>query len=181
MDSLIGDGLRQVVASIARIIPGWFLKRIWPGEKILAHLTVVHWDSIVRLNVNTDWPRAHVEMGGLQVFNLTPLTLTITALELRFSLNNREFGKDVRALTVPVPLPAFGRGGTPYEVDIPDAIASGLRAQQSDYEHLQIGGHIIVKTIHGLQRLDVHKNIATPIHRKDIKQDKASVLSDAGA
>lgn len=106
-----------------------------------------------------------LEFVGFNLFNFTPFKLSIVGVDLRVSVDSREWMTHSQRLPSEIPLPAYGRSGYYFRKPLSETQARRLREHSRDWVQIRIGGHLVLKSILGELRKEIHSDVVATIDR----------------
>lgn len=144
-------------------LPQRLLRLAWKNQQILQSIHVVHYEQWPRFYLGKSWDPPQLDLIGFNLFNYTPFALSIVGVDLRVSIDSREWLSQSQRLPSEIPLPAFGRSGYHFKHGISESQAQKLRERPSDWVQVSIDGHLILKSIFGELRREIHSAVVATI------------------
>lgn len=156
-------------ASIARglgqRLPGWLLKRFWAEDELLGKIDVFHFDQAPQFQARSDTMNPHLSVAGFNVFNFSPFTFSVVALDLRMSIDSRELQKYALRLPTEHRVMRYGRGGFYYEWPVAGGTLELLRKYPRDAVRIRVQGDMIIKTVFGELKKKLQADVLADIDR----------------
>jgi hypothetical protein len=150
---------------VRRGMPERVLRWAWKDKDILLSVSVVHFEQWPRFHVRDDYEPPELSLVGFNLFNFTPFKLAIVGVDLRVSIDSREWLTQSQRLPSEIPIPAFGRSGYHFTKPISENQAKRLREHRGDWVQIRIGGHLVLKSTLGELRKEIHSDVVATIDR----------------
>lgn len=86
---------------------------------------------------------------------------------MRVSIDSREWARVEQRLPTEIPVPALGRSGYSFKRQITEAQAGRLRNYPDDWVQIRIGGYLVLRSIFGELRKEIHSDVIATIDRDE--------------
>lgn len=160
---------QALAASFARglgqRLPGWLLRLFWTEDELLRKIEVFHFDQAPQFQIRLDTMNPQLSVGGFNVFNFSPFTFSIVALDLRMSIDSRELKKYALRLPSEHRVQRYGRGGFYYEWPVAGGTLELLRKYPRDAVRIRVQGDMIIKTVFGELKKKLQADVLADIDR----------------
>lgn len=156
---------RWTWAIVRRGLPERVLRWAWKDQDILHSIFAVHFEQWPRFHVREDYEPPELNLIGFNLFNFTALKLTIVGVDLRVSVDSREWLTHSLRLPSEIPVPSFGRSGYHFKNPLTEAQPRRLREHRWDWVQIRIGGHLVLKSTLGELRKEIHSDVIATIDR----------------
>ncbi len=157
--------LGRWLASFSRFLPDRILRIAWPREKLLRSIEVFHFDQAPRFWVRPERGLPELSVVGFNVFNLSPFTLTLVGADLIAVVDGRELCEYKTRFPSEILVEAYTRGGFLFKHALSDSQAAQLRTYPSPWSTLRVNGSLIVRTVFGELRKEIHSDVIALIDR----------------
>lgn len=156
---------RWIWMLVRKGLPERALRLAWKDERILLAISTVHFEQWPRFYVRLDREPPELDAIGLNLFNLTPFEFSIVGVELRISIDGREWLTNSQRLSSEIRMPALGRSGYYFKRHLSESQARKLREHRDDWVQIRIDGYLVLKSIFGELRKEVHSDVVATIDR----------------
>jgi len=157
----LGRGL----LSLARFIPDRVLRWAWSRERLLRAIEVFHFEQSPRFWVAPERGSAELSLVGFNVFNFSPFAPTLVGAELTVAMDGRELFEYRSRFASEIRMAPYARSGFHFKHVVGESLTTQLRAYPSAWTIIRINGTLILRSIYGELRKDIHSDIAAPIER----------------
>lgn len=156
---------KDLLAAAASVIPKRLLRWRWPTQKLLAAIVVVPEGQPPQFYVNANRPSHAFEYMSFHVFNLSPLPLALVGAELELVINSTTLLKTEERFASEIVVLPNSHGGFPVNRALSEQQSRSVHAVQGDWVRIRLRGNVIVKSLFGEQRKDVHADVVASIER----------------
>jgi hypothetical protein len=158
--------------SVVTSFPTWVVKRFWTTRQLLDKIEVFHFPDGSQFQVRSYALSPELSGGGFNVFNFTPFPFAIVALELRMSVGSRQLYEYALRLPSEIAAHPFARTGFSYKWPLAGPALDYVRQYLRDDLRIDVQGHMIVKTVFGELKKEVHSSSLADIDRDTQPQFK---------
>lgn len=158
---------RWIWTLIRKGLPQRVLRWAWKDQQILHSIHAVHYEQWPRFSVREDREPPQLEYVGFNLFNLTPFSFSIVGVDLRVSVESREWLTYSQRLPSEIPMAAWYRSGMHFARPLSDSQARRMREYPYDWVQIRISGHLILKSIFGELRKEIHSDVVATIDRDE--------------
>jgi hypothetical protein len=148
-------------------LPERMLRWAWKDQKILLAIHVVHFEQWPRFYVRQDREPPQLAIVGFNLFNHTPFNLSVVGVDLRVSVDSREWLTYSQRLPSEILMDAWARSGMHFAQPLTEAQTRRLREYPYDWVQIRIGGHLILKSVFGELRKEIHSDVVATIDRDE--------------
>jgi hypothetical protein len=156
---------RWSVTLCKKALPERLLRWTWSDKELLNAIQVVHFEQAPHFYVQTDRHLAELQYVGFNLFNLSPFKLAIVGLDLRISVDNEEWFTPRERLPTETPMGPYARSGFHVKQTLNERQAKRLREYPADSTQIRVQGHIIIKSVFGDLRKEIHADVNALISR----------------
>jgi hypothetical protein len=157
--------LGRWLLSLARFIPDRVLRWAWSGERLLRAIEVFHFEQSPRFWVRPERGAAELSLIGFNVCNFSPFAPTLVGAELTVTMDGRELFEYRSRFASEIPTAPYARSGFHFKHIVADSLAIQLRAYPSAWTIIRINGTLILRSIFGELRREIHSDIVAVIDR----------------
>lgn len=143
------DLLRWLTSLGRRALPNRVLRLAWWREKLLASIELFHFNQAPHFYLNPDRGNPELLGIGFNVFNFTPFKIVIVGVQLRLSIDSRDFLIHEQRFPAEASVPPHGRGGFFIRPILNEAQAARVRAYPTEWARVRVDGVMIVRTPYG--------------------------------
>lgn len=151
--------------SLARFIPDRVLRWVWSRERMLRAIEVFHFEQSPRFYVRPERGVAELSSIGFNVSNFSPFSPTLVGAELTLTMDGRELCEYRSRFASEIPVTPYARSGFHFRHVLTDSLATQLRAYPSAWTIIRINGALIIRSIFGEMRKEIHSDIVAVIDR----------------
>lgn len=156
---------RWLWALIQKGLPKRILRLAWKDQRILEAIHVVHFEQWPRFYVRQDREPPLLEYVGFNLFNLTPFNLSIVGVDVRISVESREWLIYSQRLASKTAMAAWSRSGFYFSRPLGESQVRRLRAHQPDWLQIRVDGHVVLESIFGEMRKEIRSDVVATIDR----------------
>jgi hypothetical protein len=159
------DALRWTAKAAANWLPERILRWRWNDHRVLSSLHVMHFQQTPTFHVRSDRLAPQLETLGFTLFNLTPLRLRVVGADIRISVDSTDWLTYDQRLVSPCHLSPWGIGGFHFKRDLATWHVETIRRNALDWIPVRLMGTIVLESVFGELRKDVHAAITATIDR----------------
>lgn len=160
-----GEFGRWTWALVKKGLPERMLRLAWKDSEVLLAISTVHVEQWPRFYVRNDREPPELDIVGFNLFNFTPFKLAIVGVDLRVSVDSREWLTHSQRLPYEIAVPAFGHSGYHFKRPLSEGQAKKLRESSCDWVQIRVGGYLVLKSIFGELRKEIHSDVVATIDR----------------
>jgi len=148
-----------------KALPERVLRWAWTDKKLLGAIDAFHFDQAPHFFVQTDRHIAELQYVGFNLFNFSPFKLAIVGLDLRIYVDSQEWFTPRERLPTETPMAPYARSGFHVKQTLNESQAKRLREYPSEWTPIRIQGHVIIKSVLGELRKEIHSDVTALIDR----------------
>jgi hypothetical protein len=156
---------RWSVTLCKKALPERLLRWTWSDKKLLDAIHAFHFDQTPRFYVQTDRQPSELQYVGFNLFNFSPFKLAIVGLDLRIYIDSQEWFQHRERLPTETPMGPYARSGFQFKQNLIEWQSKRLREYSAEWTTIRIQGHVIIKSIFGDLRKEIHADVTALIDR----------------
>lgn len=156
---------RWSVTLCKKALPERVLRWTWSDKKLLDAIQAFHFSQAPHFYVQADREPAELQYVGFSIFNFSPFKLAIVGLDLRISVDSREWFTHRERLPTETPMAPYARSGFQFKLALAEWQTKRLREYPADWTTIRVQGSAIIKSVFGELRKEIHADVTALIQR----------------